>query len=134
MRGTMHHIDLTVTDLGISAPFYERVLGFMGYAKSKTDADGIDLDLQTAGGMCSVGVRCAHRKREHDRYTPGLHHFAWRADSRADVEALYRLLQDMGASILDAPADYPQYGAGYFAVFFADPDGLKLEYVHVPSG
>lgn len=34
--------------------------------------------------------------------------------------------------ILDAPAEYPRYGAGYYAVFFADPDGLKLEYVHKP--
>jgi len=33
----------------------------------------------------------------------------------------------------EAPADYPQYGAGYYAVFFADPDGLKFEYVHVPG-
>jgi catechol 2,3-dioxygenase-like lactoylglutathione lyase family enzyme len=39
----------------------------------------------------------------------------------------------MGARILDAPADYPQYGAGYYAVFFADPDGLKLEFVHWPQ-
>ena len=29
--------------------------------------------------------------------------------------------------MLDAPAEYPQYGKGYYAVFFADPDGLKLE-------
>ena len=35
-----------------------------------------------------------------------------------------------GVTILDAPAAYSQYGAGYYAVFFADPDGLKLEYVH----
>lgn len=39
----------------------------------------------------------------------------------------------MGARILlDAPADYPRYGTGYYAVFFADPDGLKLEFVHRP--
>ncbi|MDP1961011.1 MAG: hypothetical protein Q8K93_02295 [Reyranella sp.] len=35
--------------------------------------------------------------------------------------------------ILDAPADYPQYGAGYYAVFGTDPDGLKLEVVHLPG-
>ena len=34
--------------------------------------------------------------------------------------------------VLDAPADYPKYGPGYYAVFFADPDGLKLEYVFKP--
>ena len=48
------------------------------------------------------------------------------------VDRLHELLLAMGARILDAPADYPQYGAGYYAVFFADPDGLKLEFVHWP--
>ncbi len=40
----------------------------------------------------------------------------------------------MQADVLDAPAEYPQYngGRGYYAVFFADADGLKLEYVFTP--
>ena len=63
----------------------------------------------------------------------GLHHVAWAAESRDDVDRLYAELLRVGARILDAPADYPQYGKGYYAVFFADPDGLKFEYVHVPG-
>ena len=39
-------------------------------------------------------------------------------------------MKEKGAVILDAPAEYPQYGAGDAAVFLADPDGLKLEVVH----
>jgi glyoxylase I family protein len=38
----------------------------------------------------------------------------------------------VGARILDAPTDYPRYGNGYYAVFFTDPDGVKLEFVHWP--
>jgi hypothetical protein len=57
---------------------------------------------------------------------------AWAAESREDVDQLHALLLGIGATILDAPADYPKYGAGYYAVFFADPDGLKLEYVFKP--
>ena len=37
-----------------------------------------------------------------------------------------------GATILDPPAEYPDYGKGYYAVFFADPDGMKLEYAFTP--
>jgi catechol 2,3-dioxygenase-like lactoylglutathione lyase family enzyme len=51
----------------------------------------------------------------------GLHHFAWNADSRQDVDRLHGRLVEAGVPILDAPAEYPQYGAGYYAVFFADP-------------
>jgi hypothetical protein len=48
-----------------------------------------------------------------------------RSSRRPDVEKLYELLKRIGATILDAPADYP-YSPGYFAVCFTDPDGLKV--------
>jgi glyoxylase I family protein len=82
--------------------------------------------------VSSVGVMKAEgagRGRAHDRYSPGLHHVAWRAASREDVDWLHALLVAIGATVLDPPADYPAYGHGYYAVFFADPDGLKLEFV-----
>ena len=72
------------------------------------------------------------RSRRHDRSSPGLHHLAWNADSRQDVDAMHALLTRIGATVIDPPADYPQYGPGYYAVLFADPDGLKLEFVHWP--
>ncbi len=119
-----------------SRDFYEAVLGFMGYRCVKEDRRGFDWDLVTAdGGLCSIGIVTAEGDgcaRPHDRYAPGLHHVAWRADSRDDVDRLHARLVEIGAVILDPPAAYPQYGAGYYAVFFADPDGLKLEYVHAP--
>ena len=35
--------------------------------------------------------------------------------------------------VLDAPAEYPQYAPGFYAVYFEDDDGLKFEGVHMPS-
>jgi catechol 2,3-dioxygenase-like lactoylglutathione lyase family enzyme len=134
MRGGVHHIDLTVKDAHASRAFYESVLGFMGYRLSASYPIGYDFDRNGAD-FCSIGVRSesgANAGRAHDRYTPGLHHLAWSAESRADVDALHALLLKIGATVLDPPADYPQYGEGYYAVFFADPDGLKLEYVYKP--
>jgi len=136
MRGTIHHLDLTVKDPWASRAFYDAVLGFMGYRCTKEDDRGFDWDLQTPGaGFCSIGIMKANeagRARAHDRYAPGLHHVAWQAASRADVDQLHERLVAIGATILDPPAEYPQYSPGYYAVFFADPDGLKLEYVHTP--
>jgi hypothetical protein len=43
---------------------------------------------------------------------------------------------EIGATVLDPPTDYTGqrgYGEGYFAVFFADPDGVKLEVAHIPQ-
>lgn len=136
MRGTIHHLDLTVKDPWASRAFYDAVLGFMGYRCTKEDDRGFDWDIQTPGaGFCSIGIMKANeagRDRAHDRYAPGLHHVAWQAASRADVDRLHERLVAIGATILDPPAEYPQYSLGYYAVFFADPDGLKLEYVHAP--
>jgi catechol 2,3-dioxygenase-like lactoylglutathione lyase family enzyme len=130
MRGQMHHLDLTVADIGRSRPFYDLVLGFLGYQCVKSETRIVVYDLTLPGGVCGIAIRSALRPREHDRYTVGLHHFAWSADSRQDVDRLHERLVAAGVTILDAPAEYPQYGAGYYAVFFADPDGLKFEYVH----
>ncbi len=140
MRGGIHHIDLTVKDAHESRAFYESVLGFMGYKLSagnpfSADETGFDFDLRAGDGFCSIGIlsaRGANASRAHDRYSPGLHHVAWNAESREDVDAMYAHLQSIGATILDAPAEYPRYGPTYYAVFFTDPDGLKLEYVHKP--
>jgi len=135
MRGGIHHIDLTVKDAHASRAFYEAVLGFMGYGLGDSYPIGYDFDLKRGDGFCSIGIRSEsgpRTGREHDRYTPGLHHLAWEAESREDVDAMYAHLQSIGATILDAPAEYPKYGPTYYAVFFADPDGLKLEYVHKP--
>ena len=135
IRGAIHHIDLTVKEPSASRAFYEAVLGFIGYVLKDDHQRGFDMDLHAPEGFCSIGVMRAegpNAARTHDRYSPGLHHIAWTAASRADVDALYALLQEIGATILDPPADYPKYGDGYYAVFFADPDGLKLEYVHKP--
>jgi glyoxylase I family protein len=137
MRGMVHHVDLTVLDPERSLPFYETVLSFMGYRRGSANARGYEFDLVTPnGGFCSIGILKSQgrgRRRRHDRYSPGLHHLAWSAESREDVDGLHDLLREIGATVLDEPAEYPQYGAGYYAVFFADPDGLKLELVHWPD-
>ena len=142
MRGGIHHIDLTVKDAHASRAFYESVLGFMGYRPSapiqdfpEPNPNGYDFDLIDGDDFCSIGILTArgpNADRTHDRYTAGLHHIAWEAASREDVDAMHAHLLSIGATILDAPAAYPKYGPTYYAVFFADPDGLKLEYVHKP--
>lgn len=56
MRGTIHHIDLTVSDLMVSAAFYELVLGFLGYRRTSTRPDYVDWNLPGGDGLlCSIG-------------------------------------------------------------------------------
>lgn len=135
-RGFIHHLDLTVKDPWASAPFYDAVLGFMGYRRLREDERGLDWEHEGSGDrLPSIGIfkaEGANANRIHDRYSPGLHHVAWIAECREDVDSLHALLIEIGATVLDPPADYPEYGKGYYAVMFADPDGLKLEFVYEP--
>lgn len=136
IAGGVHHVDLTVKDAKASLWFYQSVLGFMGY-RLQTSPSGFDFDLRLPGApFTSIGIRDArgpNAARSHDRYTIGLHHLAWTAASRQDVDAMHARLIEIGAKVLYPPTDYPEYGPGYYAVFFSDPDGLKLEYVFKPQ-
>ena len=128
----IEHIDLTVNDVARSRAFYDKVLGELGFRNFENAR--LHLLVQPADDdRDSRGLRRSSR-RPFDRYRVGLHHLALRARSRADVDAFHDFLVREKIAVLDAPAEYPQYGEGYYAVFFADPDGMKLEVVHYPWG
>lgn len=135
MGARVHHVDLSLRDIAAAEPFYDLVLTHIGYRKGKPyRRGGGEWDAPDGTSIGISPTTGANADRAHDRYSSGLHHLAWAAPSRAHVDKLHARLVDFGATILDPPADYPQYngGRGYYAVFFADPDGLKLEYVFTP--
>jgi catechol 2,3-dioxygenase-like lactoylglutathione lyase family enzyme len=68
----------------------------------------------------------------HRRKPGALHHLAFRADSRAEVDRVHRGLEAIGAEIVGGPKIWPEHGPEYYAVFFKDPEGIKYEVVHHP--
>jgi glyoxylase I family protein len=138
-RGSISHISLTVTDLDRSTAFYDRVFEFIGFKRVEVP-ESTQLAMKTrlkawVGSGYSISIRPSKgefARRLHDRNAPGFNHLAFNAESRSDVEKLYELLEQMGATVLDAPAEYP-YSPGYFAVYFTDPDGLKFEFAYAPG-
>ncbi|MGH6916353.1 MAG: VOC family protein [Geminicoccaceae bacterium] len=141
LRGSINHLDLTVGDLSVSEPFYDSILGYLGFERLEpppgttsgtTSGRPAWHAKDPAQRLFSIALCQARRgSRPHDRFTPGLHHLAFQAESREDVDGLHRFLLTNQMTVLDPPADYPQYWPVYYAVFFADPDGLKLEFVHM---
>lgn len=135
-KGTMNHLALTVRDLATSeTAFYAPVLGFLGYDKVE-DIPGMMTLWFNAEAKFAINLWQARPERSaqrNERYAPGFHHCAFDVDSRADVDGLYQLLQEKSIKVLDAPAEYPQYAPGYYAVYFEDADGLKFEVVHMPE-
>jgi glyoxylase I family protein len=129
--GSIHHLGLTVSDMARAAAFYEALLSHLDYARVEDTPKHI-LWAGPGGALGISPVRPELAGRRHDRYAVGLHHLAFHAPSRADVDAAFAKLQDMGAEVTDAPAEY-DYLPGYYAVYFLDPDGIKLEVAHTPG-
>jgi glyoxylase I family protein len=134
----IHHLDLVVSDLERSLPFYRGLLGPLGYVRE----GGIEGErgervvyLGHISAISAIGLREAHTQTAaapYDRYAVGVHHVAIGAPSRDAVDERAAWLRQNGAEIESEPAEYG-YMPGYYAVFFFDPDGIKLEIVHVPE-
>jgi glyoxylase I family protein len=133
MARPIHHVDLTVSDLARSRTFYEPVMRYLGYELTRHTPREVVFSQADSCANTSVRLYAARpgsRGKRYDRYAPGLHHLAFDAESREDVDGLHLLLRELKAEILDPPAVY--YPPNYYAVFFADPDGLKLELAFAP--
>ena len=135
MRSTgVHHVDLVVSSIERSLPFYRDLLAPLGYhGISQVEGERGETIYYLWGPSTSIGLREAQSPggATYDRYSVGLHHLAVEAMSRAAVAERAEWLRGAGAEIESGPQEYA-YLLGYYAVFFYDPDGLKLEIVHVP--
>jgi catechol 2,3-dioxygenase-like lactoylglutathione lyase family enzyme len=134
-RAGIHHVDLVVSSLERSLPFYRELLEPLGYTRAGTITGERGETVWYLGGTGagSIGLRESRSAGPPvDRYALGLHHLAVSADSRARVDECARRLHARGAELESEPREY-DYIPGYYAVFFSDPDGLKLEVVHVPD-
>ena len=135
MPAGVHHIDLVVSSIERSLPFYRDLLGPLGYVGiSEVEGERGETIYYLWGPSTSLGLREARSERAQpvDRYEVGLHHLAFDAVSRSAVDERAEWLLARDAEIESGPKEYA-YQLGYYAVFFYDPDGLKLEIVHVPG-
>jgi catechol 2,3-dioxygenase-like lactoylglutathione lyase family enzyme len=136
----LDHLDLVVTSLERSRPFYQELLGLTTATEFVGEQGEPVVYLSRPGeepsGAFALGLR-EKRSDAHgvpyDRYGIGVHHVAFQLGSREEVDDRAEWLRAQGAEIESGPADYPQYRDGYYAVFFYDPDGLKLELMYVPG-
>lgn len=120
------HIYITVSDLGRSEPFYDRVLrDALGFRKSAFALGG-EPHIQYFNRLFGIVLRPARVLRPHEPYAPGLHHFCLRVDAVDDVHAVARDLLAAGIAATEARL-YPEYAPDYCATFFEDPDGVRLE-------
>jgi catechol 2,3-dioxygenase-like lactoylglutathione lyase family enzyme len=132
---SIDHIDLVVSSLERSLVFYGGLLGPLGFTRWSTitgERGERVVYLGREGSHLAIGLRERGSEtddRSYDRYAVGVHHVALSAPSREAIDERARWLADQGARIESGPGEY-DYSPTYYAVFFYDPDGIKLELVH----
>jgi catechol 2,3-dioxygenase-like lactoylglutathione lyase family enzyme len=117
------HISLRVGDFKKSKAFYGKLMPFLGFKVLGEYPDAIG--WTNGKTRLWIGATDAEgRKHKHRIGDIGFHHYAFELESRKDVDKLQVFVNRLGARIVDAADEYYD---DYYAVFFLDPDGQKLE-------
>jgi catechol 2,3-dioxygenase-like lactoylglutathione lyase family enzyme len=121
--GALHHLELAAADLEKELEFWRWLLGQLGF----------DPYEQWDGGesfLCSdfyVVLRQANREERFEEGRAGLHHVAFHARSRDHVDLITAGVRRRGLSVLYE--DGHPFAGGYYALYFRDPEGIKVEVV-----
>ena len=118
------HLVLSVGNFARSKDFYRKVLGFLGFKLKHEYPDMAGW----SNGKTLFWIAAADAKGRKHKYRKGdigFHHYAFELSSRKDVDALGAFLVEHGMTVVDPPGEY--YEPSYYAVYFTDPDGMKLE-------
>ena len=118
------HLVLSVGDFARSKDFYDKLLPFLGF-KLKHDYPEM---AGWSNGKTLFWIAAADeqgRRRKYRKGDIGFHHYAFELASRKAVDELGAFLEENEMNVVDPPGEY--YGRNYYAVYFTDPDGMKLE-------
>ncbi len=135
-RRGLQHLDIVVSSIERSLPLYRELLGPLGYTEiyevvGERGEPVWYLDGEGVGASLSLREAQSPSQGPYDRYSVGLHHLAFEAESREAVDERLAWARAQGLHIENEPQEWP-YVEGYYAGFFHDPDGMKLEVLFVP--
>jgi catechol 2,3-dioxygenase-like lactoylglutathione lyase family enzyme len=124
------HIDLRVKNMEVVKKFYGQFLPQLGFVRERHEPS----PRPEAGGdfhtFYSAG---ADKPSEFFGFTEDKNHqpngtrIAFWADTREEVDRIAELVRQAGGQNLEGPEICVDYSPGYYAFFFEDPDGNKLE-------
>jgi catechol 2,3-dioxygenase-like lactoylglutathione lyase family enzyme len=118
------HLVLSVGDFKRSKEFYTKLLAFLDFKLKYEYSDMAGW----SNGKTLFWIAAADaqgRKHKYRKGDIGFHHYAFELSRRRDVDELGAFLEKNGMTIVDPPGEY--YDRNYYAVYFTDPDGMKLE-------
>ncbi|HEY8515286.1 MAG TPA: VOC family protein [Candidatus Binatia bacterium] len=124
----LDHLYVSVADFSRSEAFYDRLMRYLGFRKGDRQIAG-EPHAHYFNRVLQLSIRPARGGRVgHDPYAPGLHHVCFQVPDRASVDHACATLRSWGVDASE-PRVWPEYNDDYYATFFSDPDGIRLEIV-----
>ncbi|WP_342429738.1 VOC family protein [Neobacillus sp. FSL H8-0543] len=129
-RGTkmLHHVEIYVSDLEKSKDFWEWLLSKLGYEQYQEWEHGISWKFKETY-LVFVQAEKRFLDLPFHRSRVGLNHLAFHAKSKEQVDEITKELDSKGINILYKDRHPYAGGIDYYAVFFEDPDRIKVELV-----
>ena len=130
MNGFLEHIILNISNPKISFPFYKDLFNYFGYRLiTEEENDHIAFRKKGTTDFWIVATDDKYILNGFHRKNVGVNHFAFHVDSKEEVDKFYNeFLKVKNINTLyNSPKSFPEYTSDYYAVFFEDPDRIKLE-------
>jgi len=121
MRRIYDHIDLRVPRLAEVTPFYETLLPALGFTRDVRVEGWLMFEAGDGEITEFFGIT------ESPDHVANENRIAFWAESPEAVDALAEVARQAGAQNMEGPMPYEP---GYYAVFFEDPCGNRLEVCH----
>jgi glyoxylase I family protein len=132
------HVDLVVSDIDRALRFYRGVFGPLGWhGVHEIPGERGETIHYVHGPGSTIGLRQAPDGAASlpvDRYRVGMHHMCMEAPTEEGLYAAAERITALGGTISEGPRHFPEYREGYHAIYFFDPDGIKLELCWTPPG
>ncbi len=128
MKSTLAHLQINVTHPETSLPFYKDLLTYFEY--DIIDECSVHIGASNGGtDIWIIATDAAFKSTHYHRKQTGLNHIAFRVANEAAINQFQEeFLAPRGITPLyDTPKYFPEYSEGYYAIFFADPDKIKIE-------
>lgn len=137
MKPVLDHIHITVKNLAAAEEFYDRLLPLVGYDLRNKETTVVPEHeykvIEYHHALLSFGIvsaRSAYAGESVCRRKPGaVHHIAFHAGTRREIDESYSRVREIGAEIIAEPRLYPEYCPDYYAFFFKDTEGIEYEIV-----
>lgn len=125
----LHHVEIYVSDLERSLRFWTPFMERLGYEAERWSGGMNYIGGADAPYLCLLQAPAEHAAAGFHRKRVGLNHLAFRATSRAHVDAMAAWVEQAGHTLLYADR-YPHATApDYYAMYCEDPDRIKIEVV-----